>query len=109
MARSSIAIAEIFGRRAALFTLTDDLGLITEIHRHAIVEDVEGAFPVRFIAEAFAILNDSTINLIDLIKSALLHHCRQDFAANSTRAISDHWLIFDVIVFTALDFADEIT
>jgi hypothetical protein len=58
----------------AFIALADDLCFIREIHGHAIIEYVERAFPRCIIAKTIAVLNDATIDLVDLVKSAIFHN-----------------------------------
>lgn len=71
------------------------------------VEDVERAFPVTFVAEGFPITDNSSVKLIHIGKSAVLHDDRQHLATDSTGAVGDHGAVLQVVVFAALDFGDE--
>lgn len=50
---------------------TNSFCLIAKFHVHTLVENIEAALPQAIIGKLFAILNDSTIYLVDLFKAAV--------------------------------------
>ena len=62
------AIYEVLGRAGTGFAFADGFGLVAEIDAHAVVEDIERAFPEALILESLAVAHDSTLNLVNLLE-----------------------------------------
>ena len=93
VARLVCAVSKRFCWTSTEITLADDLGLGGEVDCHAPIKGIERTFPIAAISIFFAITNYATLNLVDLFKATLLHDTGEDFAANSTGAVSDDWLL----------------
>ena len=103
MAGNLAAVIELLCSSAALLTFTQDRCVIREIQGHALIKGVERALPEFIIAILLGVANNAAFNLIDLFKSSLHKNCRENFAANSAGAVSDDWLIFEVVVLSGLN------
>lgn len=75
---------------------------------HALVKDVEGAFPETVVAEFLAIADDAAVYLVDLFETTILHQGRKNLATNAAGAIGNDWLILHPVILAGLDFLDEI-
>jgi len=108
MTRCCCAVIELTSWCLAVITLTDQGRIRRKIDGKAIIEGVERALPETVISKLVTVANDATIDLVDLAKAAILHDDRENFAANTTSAIGDDRLIFEMVVLTALDLSDKL-
>jgi hypothetical protein len=108
VARRLLAVSKLFSWAITVGTCANQLSVITEINSEAIIECIEGAVPKAIITEGISIANDSALDLINLFKTTVLHEYRKKFTANSTRAISDDWLVLHMVVLTAFNLFYEI-
>ena len=99
---------EMVVRQATTLAGAEHCGAVAEIHLQSFVEDIERAFPQTFVLECFSVANNSTIDLVHLIESAVLHDERQDFAANAAGAVGDDWSVLEVVVLATFEFCHEI-
>ena len=75
---------------------------------HALVEDVERAFPQLLIAVLLAVAHDAAVDLVDLLETAVLHECGENLTANTAGAVGDDRLVLNVVVLAGLDLADKV-
>src|SRR5699024_1364082 len=102
------AVDEFRSLRLTGDAVPDRFDVLAELDVHALVEDIEGAVPVAGGAEGLAVADDAAVELIDLFETAVLHQHGQDLAADSARAVGDHRLVLEIVVFAGFDLGDEI-
>lgn len=69
---------------------------------------MERTFPKSIVAVGFAVLHDAAVYLVDVLEATLFHEDTEDFAADAAGTICHDLLVFDVIIFVALDLAQEV-
>lgn len=94
--------------RAAIVTLADNRGVVTEGDSHALVEHVQRTFPQPFVTEGLAVADNSTLDLIDLGETAVEHRRAEDFAPHTAGAVGHDGLAFEVVEFATVQFGDEV-
>lgn len=83
-------------------------GVLAEIKLQTFVKDIERTFPKSLVLECLAIAKDSSINLVHLVESSVLHDEREDLAANTTGAVRDDRPVLQMVVLATFQFLDEI-
>lgn len=91
-----------------MYAGADNLGMVTEFYSHALIEDVERAFPQAIVAVFFAVFHDAAVHLIDLLEPTVLHKRRQDFTAYAAGTVGNHFLAFQVVVFAAFQLSYKV-
>lgn len=67
-------VFEITGLAAAMRTLAYRLGMVGKLHRHAVVEHPQAAFPQPVVAVGFTVFDDAAVYLVDVFEAAFFHH-----------------------------------
>lgn len=88
-------------------TGAQNLGFFAVIQFEATIEDVQRPLPQARVLVFFGVANDSTVNLVDLFKPAVFHHERKNFTANSACAVSNNWLVLEMVISTAFKHLDK--
>ena len=92
------AVFVVAGLATAVNAGADINGFVAEFYTHAIVKDIERAFPQAVVTKLLTILYDAAVNLIHLPKTAVFHEAGEDFAADAARAVRDHRLVLDIVI-----------
>src|SRR5215213_4498983 len=107
-ARHITAVGDLVGWRFAGVTAADQRGVVREVHRDAVVEDVQGALPEAVVAVRLAIRRESAVELVDLLEAAVLHERRDYLAADPAGAVGDDRLALEMVVHPAVEGRDEL-
>ena len=75
---------------------------------HTFVKNVEGAFPQALVPKFFAVADNATVDLVDLLKAPVNHEGGQDLAANSAGAVGHHRLVLHPVIFAGFQLSDEV-
>ena len=86
----------------------DERGVVGEVHRDAVVEDVQRALPEPVVAVRLAVRRDAAVELVDLLEAAVLHQRGQHLAADAAGAVRDDRLVLEVVVGAAVERRDEL-
>lgn len=105
---ADITIVKIVVGFAARLTCSEHDRVVGEVELQSLVEDIQRTFPVAIVLERLSVSSDASVNLIHLLKTAILHDDRENFAANSACAICDDGFVLQVIEFAALQFPDKV-
>ena len=61
----------------AVDALSYYLGMVTKVHAHAAIKDIELALPQPIVTVRFAVLYDTAVYLVDIFEATLFHHGAQ--------------------------------
>jgi len=92
----------------AMDAFTDVFSMVGKLDIHPPVKDIQRTFPQPVVAIRFSVFYDAAVHLVHLFETAIFHKAAEDLAADTTGTIGDDRLVFDVVVFAAFQFCDEI-
>ncbi len=80
-------------RRGGAGVASSNQGSIgSEVDAHPSIKGIKRSFPEALITVLLAIANNSTFDLINLIKPSLVHDGREHLTTNSSSAVGDNRL-----------------
>ena len=96
--------------RRALTRLTDaqGKGVLRKRHSLTLVKNKKSALPQTGVPLGFTVSDDSSIDLVDLGKSAVLHYGGKNLASNTPGAIGHNGATLEIVVLAAFNFGDEV-
>ena len=102
------AIRNVCGHPTAHITVAENSSVCAEVDGHALVKHIQRTLPQTLVAVGLAVAHDSALDLIDLGETAIEHRRAEDLASDAARAVGHDWFALEVVVFSAVEFCDEI-
>src|SRR5699024_5990424 len=97
-----LAVVEGIRRRPTVLTEAKLLRILGELHVHALVEDVQRALPLALIPLLLAVADDVAVDLVDLLKAAVLHQLAEHLTPIPAGAVADDRLVLHPVVLAAI-------
>lgn len=104
----NIAVHKRVRRSVAVDAMAELRGVVTELHVHAAVKHIQGAFLQPVVAKLLAVPQDAAIDLVHLGKPAIDHQRGQNLATDTTGAVRNHGLVLQVVVLAGVQLGNKI-
>ena len=103
-----LAVHITTGRALTRLTDAQGKGVLRKRHRLTLVKNKKSALPQTGVPLGFTVSDDAPIDLIDLGKSAVLHHGGKNLAPNTPGAVGHNGATLEIVVLATFNFSNEV-